>query len=980
MIGLLILGSVSAAWKLFNWSNYDTIAKRILFTATGTWLANPVLDTNSGGVIIAYGPLTDWSGNNYITGWYVSGVYLLISNSGDYFNANSWTYFLTNSWVYFETNSWTYFNTYSGDYFNANSGVYFEANSGTYFNTYSGDFFNANSWTYFETNSWTYFLLYSGDYFNANSWTYFNLYSGDYYTTNPLWYITGWQVPADLRQTSTVWWLTEWLSPVSTWYVGLLVGHWVSAANIWATVIWTNSSANGDYALALWLTNTADAYGAVSIGNNITNSTQYKVVLWKYNVDYTSGAFEFWYWTAGWDLNLLTIFQDWSTRLTAKDQAGNVYLTWLALSGYLTWGSLSWYITGLALSGYLTWYTESDPVRLAASGNYCLLSWWAYYGPAYDASGNAYSTGAWLTGSYVSIADSWVYFEANSGGYYNLNPLGYITWGALTWVTSDWSTGWLLCLFSWDGSIYGNSSYYMTDQYWLIHYAAKQTGAAAYFYNYYAWTSNYNAYAITTFVKNATAEWIERQTFVLWADLISPLVKIMNSTTSANSGGFADNSIVLDVRQSAFGWGNIIQASKNGTPKFYVDSTGDTYGNMYDLSGNAYSTGVGGLTGDYLPLAGNTTGTAISGEIHIESSENIFFDTNDWVYSYIWLGWWWGNSIDLIKDSETWDNSYIGINDLYVPHLSYWAIWMPATQVFLDSSWLQYYDDYSGSYTDRSLVDKGYVTSLGYITWGSLTWVTSDWSTGQQLCIFTGDGSIYGNSNYYYSPQYGLLHITYVGTGASAYFYNYYTGSVDNNNYAQVNLVHGATAAQFQRTTNSQEKDYVNPLVDILNSTNTSWSGWYSDSAPLLSVRQSSFGTGNIIQALKNSVAKFRVDGVGDTYLSGNFYPQRIVKRVSVAWSASTLTPAGEQDIYQLTWLATGLTLVNSTSIYDGEQIKIRITDDGTGQTLTRGTGYVAKGGIALPSMTTTGKVMVFGFEWFANLGARNLLALSIEA
>jgi hypothetical protein len=756
IVWLLMMWGVFAARRSTNYSTYDMLMNRFLFTSWGTASGAYVLDTNSWWTIIAYGPLLDGSGNAFITGWAVSGVYLKITNSGDYFNLNSWTYFNANSWVYFETNS--------GTYFLANSGVYF------------------------ETNSWTYFNLYSWDYFNANSGTYFNLNSGTYYTTNPLWYITGWQVPASLRQTSTVWWLTEWLSPVSTWYVGLLVGHWVSAANanIWATVIWTNSSADGDYALALWLTNTADASNAVSIGNNITNSTQYKVVLWKHNVDYTSGAFEFWYWTAWWDLNLLTIFQDWSTRLTAKDQAGNSYLT------------------GLALSGYLTWYTESDPVRLAASGNYCALSWGAYYGPAYDASGNAYSTGAW------------------------------------------------------------------------------------------------------------------------------------------------------------------------------------------------------GLTGDYLPLAGNTTGTAISGEIHIASSENIFFDTNDWVYSYIWLGWWWGNSIDLIKDSETWDKSYVGINDLYVPHLSYWAIWMPATQVFLDSSWLQYYDDYSGSYTDRSLIDKWYADAtytnganylllansgdyytsnpLGYITGWELTGVTSDWSTGWLLCLFSWDGSIYGNSSYYMTDQYWLIHYAAKQTWAAAYFYNYYAWTSNYNAYAITTFVKNATAEWIERQTFALWTDLVAPLVKIMNSTTSANSGGFADNSVVLDVRQSAFGWGNIIQALKNGVAKFRVDGIWDTYLSGNFYPQRIVKRVSVVWSASTLTPAGEQDIYQLTGLATGLTLVNSTSIYDGEQFKLRIKDNGTGQTLTWGTGYVAKGGIALPTLTTTGKVMVFGFEWFANLGAWNLLALSVEA
>jgi hypothetical protein len=51
-----------------NWSSYDVVAKRILFTANGTGLSNPILDTNSGGNVIAYGPLVDGFNNPFLTG------------------------------------------------------------------------------------------------------------------------------------------------------------------------------------------------------------------------------------------------------------------------------------------------------------------------------------------------------------------------------------------------------------------------------------------------------------------------------------------------------------------------------------------------------------------------------------------------------------------------------------------------------------------------------------------------------------------------------------------------------------------------------------------------------------------------------------------------------------------------------------------------------------------------------------------------
>ncbi|GEM_PF-4510552 len=105
--------------------------------------------------------------------------------------------------------------------------------------------------------------------------------------------------------------------------------------------------------------------------------------------------------------------------------------------------------------------------------------------------------------------------------------------------------------------------------------------------------------------------------------------------------------------------------------------------------------------------------------------------------------------------------------------------------------------------------------------------------------------------------------------------------------------------------------------------------------------------------------------------------------RVFSAASAATLTPeCNTYDLFTLTAQAAALTIANhSTSTpADGEQMRIRVLDNGSAQTLTFGTNYVAKGGNALPTASVAGKNMEMGFEWNANLGKWNLLALAREA
>jgi len=106
-------------------------------------------------------------------------------------------------------------------------------------------------------------------------------------------------------------------------------------------------------------------------------------------------------------------------------------------------------------------------------------------------------------------------------------------------------------------------------------------------------------------------------------------------------------------------------------------------------------------------------------------------------------------------------------------------------------------------------------------------------------------------------------------------------------------------------------------------------------------------------------------------------------KRVYSTTSLATLTPEiASYDLFHLTAQAEALTIANhSTSTpTDGEQMKIRLLDNGTPRAITYGTNYVAKAGVALPTTTIASKNLEMMFEWNANLSKWNLMATGQEA
>lgn len=419
----------------------------------------------------------------------------------------------------------------------------------------------------------------------------------------------------------------------------------------------------------------------------------------------------------------------------------------------------------------------------------------------------------------------------------------------------------------------------------------------------------------------------------------------------------------------------------------------------------------------WLSLSGYITWYSETDPIWILASWNYLLIANSWDYytanplwyiTWIALSWYitWYIETDPIFMAASW--SYLSVGTGVDGKLCQWsgawvdcnvepASWLVETDpiwnvasgnyLLITNSW-DYFNTYSwdyfnvnsGAYFEAHSGDYYTLNPLWYITGGSLTWVASDGSTWW-ICIFTGDGSLVKSPNFTWSsPLWLYSHVDALNAWAAT-FYDNYNWTWVWVTYSFYSVTKKWTAGWFIRDSHTMYTWESMPIVYVTNNSSWTLSGWYIDSSAVLSLVQNTFWIGNIIQVIRWSVLKFRVDYLGDTYLAGNFYPQRIVKRVSVVPSTWTITPNGAYDIYQFTWLSQALTFVNSTAtMFDGEQIKIRITDNGTGQSFTWGTGYVAKAGIALPSVTVTGKMMVFGFERFSSLNAWNLLALSTEA
>lgn len=99
------------------------------------------------------------------------------------------------------------------------------------------------------------------------------------------------------------------------------------------------------------------------------------------------------------------------------------------------------------------------------------------------------------------------------------------------------------------------------------------------------------------------------------------------------------------------------------------------------------------------------------------------------------------------------------------------------------------------------------------------------------------------------------------------------------------------------------------------------------------------------------------------TYFDGLYRP--LNRRVASTASSTTPTPnADTTDLYDLTALAGNATFGAPTGTpVDGQQLVIRIKDDGSARTLAWNAAYVAHG-VALPTTTVASKILRVGFEY----------------
>lgn len=171
----------------------------------------------------------------------------------------------------------------------------------------------------------------------------------------------------------------------------------------------------------------------------------------------------------------------------------------------------------------------------------------------------------------------------------------------------------------------------------------------------------------------------------------------------------------------------------------------------------------------------------------------------------------------------------------------------------------------------------------------------------------------------------------------------------------------------------------------LTNATGLPLTALVSDTTTALGIGSINLGHASDTTIARVSAGVISVEGVTiPSISSANIVTnKRNQPRVYSATNNASLTPEIDTyDIFHLTAMSANTTINNkSTSTpADGEQMRFRFLDNGTSRTLSWGTDYVAKAGVALPTATTISKNLIVLFEWNANLTKWNCLATGLEA
>lgn len=135
---------------------------------------------------------------------------------------------------------------------------------------------------------------------------------------------------------------------------------------------------------------------------------------------------------------------------------------------------------------------------------------------------------------------------------------------------------------------------------------------------------------------------------------------------------------------------------------------------------------------------------------------------------------------------------------------------------------------------------------------------------------------------------------------------------------------------------------------------------------------------GQNILTVANDTAEFLSLGSGNWICINYHYARKASKRITSEASNATPTPnADTTDVHIITALAAGATFAAPTGTpTQGQQLIIRIKDNGTARSLAWNAIYRASSDLALPSTTVLGKTLYCGFIYNSTDTKWDLIAL----
>jgi len=231
---------------------------------------------------------------------------------------------------------------------------------------------------------------------------------------------------------------------------------------------------------------------------------------------------------------------------------------------------------------------------------------------------------------------------------------------------------------------------------------------------------------------------------------------------------------------------------------------------------------------------------------------------------------------------------------------------------------MKYSRNLGSAFTTRSLVDKGYVDSVAALTAGTVTSVSGTTnritSTGGATPVIDISASYVGKSS--------ITTLATIGTGV-------WQGTLVAGQYVGRGVVNTGKA-----TTLGDNLTTSGAFALTLTQTNTT----------------------NVTLPTTGTLATL----AGTETLSN----KRITPRVTTIASSSTPTPDGDaSDVFTVTALAANATFAAPTGTpVNGQQLLIRILDNGTARTLAWNAIYRASTDFALPTTTVLSKTMYLQF------------------